>query len=424
MKKNKIYTLVAAVVTLSISCTFDYGEPKQVQNTGNATVVPVTVPANKVFTHPGLLHTESDFSRMKTNVEAGNQPWLSGWQKLIDNSHSSANYTMQGPVVNLIRGGNSTEVPLPDNYSTAFNDAAGAYQNAIVWKVTGNAANANKAIQILNAWAATCTSIIGNSNKALGAGLYGYQFANAAEIMRGYSGWAAADFNTFKQWMRNVWYPVSKDFIDTHYNTCISHYWANWDLCNIASIMSIAVLTDDVPMYTFAIDYLMTGNGNGQLLKTINHIHAKSGNDDIDLGQIQESGRDQGHALLCMGLMGTIAQMAGNQGEDIWGYNDNMILKGAEYLAKYNYARLDVPFTSYTNCANVTHATVANDASRGNIRPIWERIRSHYVTKQRKAARYTVMAADMHSAEGGGGDYGPNSGGFDDLGFGTLLYTQ
>jgi hypothetical protein len=27
-------------------------------------------------------------------------------------------------------------------------------------------------------------------------------------------------------------------------------------------------------------------------------------------------------------------------------------------------------------------------------------------------------------AEGGGGDYGPNSGGFDELGFGTLAYTR
>lgn len=422
MKKNTLYTIIAFISVIIAGCTFDYGTPQQKEETA-AVITPVTVPANKVFSHPGLLHTQADFDRIKQKVNAGQNPWLAGWNKLINNSHSSASYSLQGPVVTLIRGGNSREVPEPDNYSTAFNDAAAAYQNAIRWKVTGDVAHANKAIQILNAWASTCTSIIGDSNKALGAGLYGYQFANAAEIMRDYNGWATADFNNFKLWMKNVWYPVSYQFITTHWNTCVSHYWANWDLCNIASIMSIAVLTDDVPMYTFAINYLMNGSGNGQLLKAINHIHAKSANDDIALGQIQESGRDQGHALLCMGLIGTIAQTAGNQGEDLWSYNDNMIMKGAEYLAKYNYANLDVPFTSYTNCANVTHTTVANDASRGNQRPIWERVRAHYITKKGHTARYIKMAADMHNAEGGGGDFGPNSGGFDDLGFGTLMYT-
>ena len=66
----------------------------------------------------------------------------------------------------------------------------------------------------------------------------------------------------------------------------------------------------------------------------------------------------------------------------------------------------------------------ANDASRGNRRPIWERIRAHYLTQKGLTARYVKMAADMHNAEGGGGDYDPNSGGYDDLGFGTLMYAR
>jgi hypothetical protein len=53
---------------------------------------------------------------------------------------------------------------------------------------------ADKAVQILNAWGSTLTSIGGDTNQSLAAGLYGYQFAADAEIMRTYSGWAAADF--------------------------------------------------------------------------------------------------------------------------------------------------------------------------------------------------------------------------------------
>jgi hypothetical protein len=423
--KKMINTKIAIAIMSSLSfiaCTYEYGVPqKKVEEV--ATIEDIVVPANMVFNHPGLLHSQADFDRMKTKVDNQIDPWISGYNKMISNSHASATYVMKGPVVTLIRGGGSVEEPLPDNYSTAFNDAHAAYLTAIRWKITGDVAYANKSIQILNAWAATCTSISGDSNKALGAGIYGYQFANAAEIMRSYSGWNATDLAKFKKWMLDVFYPVNYNFLQTHYNTCNSHYWANWDLCNLASIMSIAVLNDDVAKYTYVINYLMKGNGNGQLLKAINYIHPKTTNDDIDLGQIQEAGRDQGHALMVVGLLGSIAQMGANQGLDIYGYNDNMILKGAEYEAKFNAARLNVPFKTYTNCDNITHTAAADDAARGSMRPIWERIYNHYTVKKGIKARYIKMAKDINYPEGGSGEYDPNSGGYDDLGFGTLLYS-
>ena len=54
------------------------------------------------------------------------------------------------------------------------------------------------------------------------------------------------------------------------------------------------------------------------------------------LGQGQESGRDQGHATLCIALMGAFCQMAYNIGEDLFAYQDNKVLAMAEYTAKYN----------------------------------------------------------------------------------------
>jgi hypothetical protein len=38
--------------------------------------------------------------------------------------------------------------------------------------------------------------------------------------------------------------------------------------------------------------------------------------------------------------------------------------------------------------------------------------------------RYTKMGMEALAPEGGGGNYGPNSGGYDQLGFGTLLFTR
>lgn len=418
MKVNWMIMMLAVVILLA--CSSNDVEPKNKDDDDDtdepAGPQKLTTDPAKTFVHPGLLHSQADLDRIKAKVDAEAEPWISGWQKLTANVHASSTYT-PNPVVKLVRGGGSREEPDPDNYGAAFNDAAAAYQLAIRWKVTGDVAYANAAIRILNAWAATCTSISGDSNKALGAGLYGYQFANAAELMRDYEGWAEADFAAFKKWLMDVFYPVSHAFLSTHWNTCISHYWANWDLCNIASIMAIGVLNDDAALYNEAIDYLMNGQGNGNLDKAIYYVHADG------TGQLQESGRDQGHTLLCVGLMGTIAQMAWNQGDDLYGYDDNRILKAAEYAAKYNHALLDVSFEPYNNCDNVNH-TVVSDNGKGGKRPIWERIYHHYAKRKGLEAPYTEIAARVNRVEGGGGDYGSTSGGFDDLGFGTLLYTQ
>ncbi|MBO7267121.1 MAG: hypothetical protein J6V12_05095 [Bacteroidaceae bacterium] len=44
-------------------------------------------------------------------------------------------------------------------------------------------------------------------------GLYGYQFAQAAELIRDYEGWAEEDFVAFKRWMLDVWYPQCIGFL-------------------------------------------------------------------------------------------------------------------------------------------------------------------------------------------------------------------
>lgn len=383
-----------------------------------------TLAPTTAMKHVGGLHTPADFTRIKAKLAANAEPWVSGYKKLTDNTHAQTTYTAN-PVAKLIRGGGSTEEPEPDNYSRAMNDVAAAYQLALRWKITGDDAYAAAAIKILNAWAAVCKSISGDSNKALGAGIYGYQFALAAELLRDYAGWQAADFAAYKQWMIDVFYSVNMAFLTTHWGTCDSHYWANWDFANLASVMSIAILTDNRTMYNYAVAYLQNGKGNGNWYKAINYVFTGA---DAGLAQLQESGRDQGHSLLVIALMGTICQMAWNQGDDFYGLDDNRYLKGCEYTAKYNVAALSVPFHEYTrkwaaNCAQTEVHTQISSAGRGDARPIWSAPYFHYTKIKGKTAPYTEMGMNTTRPEGGGGDYGPNSGGFDQLGFGTLLYT-
>jgi hypothetical protein len=118
--------------------------------------------------------------------------------------------------------------------------------------------------------------------------------------------------------------------------------------------------------------------------------------------------------------MGAICEMAWKQGEDLYGYDDNRFLKGCEYVARYNLGE-DVPFKSYTN--DIASQTVVSDRGRGSSRPIWELVYNHYVKLKGLSAPYTSRMAEKERPEGGGGDYGQNSGGFDQLGYGTLTAT-
>ncbi len=263
----------------------------------------------------------------------------------------------------------------------------------------------------MNAWGSTLTEISGDSNADLAAGIYGYEMASAAEIMRTYSGWAPADFATFQNMMMTVFYPINSDFLIRHNNTDNTHYWANWDLCNMASMMAIGVLCDNRSIYETAVTYFKSGIGNGNIDHTCYYMFPGY------LGEGQEAGRDQGHATLDAALLGSVCQMAWNQGDDLWGYENNKVLAVCEYIAKYNLFNA-VPYVVYANSLQ-TNPTISA-ASQGTQRPAWDLIYNHYVNIKGLYAPYTTQFASLVRPEGGGGNFGSASGGFDQLGFGTL----
>jgi hypothetical protein len=365
----------------------------------------------QAFVHPGLLHTADDFDRMRKHVAAGDQPWKDGWDKLIANPHSSLHYKPR-PVEVVYRGYDKVHA---ENYARLFNDIAAAYACALRWRISGDSAYGDKSVEIMNAWSSTLKRIEGTSDRCLAAGIYGYEFANAAEIMRTYPGWKPADFARFQTMMVDVFYSMNHDFLLRHNGAKIDHYWCNWDACNMASEIAIGALCDRRDIYEEAVNYFKHGNGNGAIEHAVAVMYP--GN----LGQWQESGRDQGHNTLGIALMGAVCQMAWNQGDDLFGYDNNRFLAGAEYVAKYNLGN-DVPYTLYRN-SDVTQPVIS-DHGRGDLRPCWELIFNHYVVLQGMSAPYSTLFAEKVRPEGGGGDYGPNSGGFDQLGYGTLTYTQ
>ncbi|GAA4690198.1 Alginate lyase [Promicromonospora umidemergens] len=363
--------------------------------------------------HPGMQHTAAQLSAAADHVAAGAQPWTAGWDRLVANGRSAATWQPR-PLADVIRGGDG------QNYAQMFPDIHTAYQNALRWHVSGDEAHGAAAARILNAWSATMRSLGGNADRFLAAGIYGYQWANAAELVRDRSDF---DRGRFADLLLGIFHPMNEQFLTHHNDAVITNYWANWDLCNMASVLAIGILADRQDLVGRAVDYFEGGAGNGSIGHAVPFLYS----DDGGLGQWQESGRDQAHTIMGIGLMGAFCEMAWNQGIDCYGYDDNRFLKGAQYVAKYNLGHA-VPFTEYTwQSGPVTSPrwntqTVISAASRGQARPVWAMVLAHYSGRKGLEAGWVRQIAETVRPEGGGGDYGTTSGGYDQLGFGTLMY--
>ena len=376
------------------------------------------------FVHPGCLSTTNDFARMKAKVNASAHPWIDSYNILIGNSAAQSNAVSHAQPV-IQRGSGGGACLAADNFQFAYWDAAEVYQLSLRWQITGDNNYANTAINILNAWANTCTNLCGDPNVAL-LGLQGYQFACAAENLRTYTNWNTSDFNKFQSFMTNVWYPLSHSWLSSHWGACATHAWANWDLCNMDTVLAIGVLSDRRDIYNEAISYYTNSVGAGAASQVMPFSHPGY------LGQCQESGRDQGHCTLDPVLLGVFCEIAWNQGDDMYGYNTNELLQLSEYVTKYNVQPLNntVPFVCYLNCDYYTWNTeyggctpVVASGSRGTVRPGWSLIYNHYANRRGLSAPWTGLMAAEVNAEGGGGNYGGNSGGYDQLGFTTLTHT-
>lgn len=407
---------------------------------------------NRGFVHPGGLHTQEDFDRIKDLLAKGD-PTITAAVKVLTQAAYAQSTAGTSPVQTIVRGGGKGE-----NYINAARGATIAYQNALVWKITGNKANASHAINVLMQWANTTKGIGGDSNYALAAGLYGYQFAQAAELLRDYEGWAPERFEQFRQWMLQVWYPSAMGFLRGRNGTwenvgkwwqAPGHYWSNWGLSNALCVMSIGVLCDDVFIYNQGLSYMKydqvgtftdprTANPilndgltefMGNLVVTVTNTPANlKASSYGTIGQMQESGRDIGHATMAAGLAIDIAHMAWNQGDDLFSFMDNRLAAGIEFVAAQTQNIEGLPWTNYKYGSGGIYYTdnrcwtMTGPALGNQIRPYWGTVIGHYQGVLGKDMPYSEMAyANLIKNGPDGGGQGSTSGGYDHLGYSVLM---
>lgn len=368
-----------------------------------------TISSGSRFKHPGLLYTQEGFDKMWDNVQNEVSPNKETWDALWWDTFSNPNWWPR-PLEGVTRGGK-------DNINQLRIDVKRAHQNALIWKISGDEAHGEAACRIINAWSSTMKWLGGNADRFLAAGLQGYELANIGEMMRDHP-----DFDTqgLQNLLLNVFYPMNDDFMIRHNDAYIGNYWANWELANLASMISIGVYCDREDIYERALNYFKTGKGNGSFYHTMPYVFEENG-----LVQWQESVRDQGHTNLGIVLAGVIMETAWNQGDNLYDMSDNRFMKAVEYTIQYNNLGQDVPSTGYEyrkgKNGQAEWYEGVNPYQRGNWRPIYYQMYNHYVN--RKGLSMPNMEQMIKNTQGTYIEGAPGNS-LDELGWYSLTYAN
>ncbi len=348
------------------------------------------------FVHPGILHTSEALNRIKNRVSEQKEPWKSGYEIFSKDPRASFQYKTNGPYEFVSRTG--TQTGEPNLHKKEFeDDCLASYYNAVQWVITGDKKYAAKSLEIMNGYSGKLKGII-NRDKELMSPLCGFMIVNAAEIMRyTNAGWKKEEIARFEKMVREVFYPVIENFAPFANG--------NWDAACIKGMMSFAVFLNDRAMLEKAVNYFYKGEGNGRLTYYVIN----------SAGQCQESGRDQSHTQFGLGCLAEACEVGYNQGFDMYGAEDNRLLAGYEYTAKYNLG-FDVPFQEWLDRTGKYHHLKIAAQDRGHWRGVYEIVLNHYQNRKKMNPFYTRMAAEKVRPEGG-----PWTA--DHPGYGTMLFS-
>lgn len=322
------------------------------------------------FVHPGVAHSQESIAFVRSKIEAGQQPWAKAWKELSESRSAQLDWRPR-PYAHVERGPSNN----PDIGSSEFSaDAAAAYIHALCWTLTRKSAHAEKAAEILDAWSGTLKSI-GNHDARLLVGMSGYKFTVAAELLKHtWDGWPIERQRQFESLLREVWYPIIKDFYPSANG--------NWDASMLQTMMAMGVFLDDRAMFERAKNYFLNGKGNGAI-----------GNYFMESGQCQETGRDQAHTQMGLDYLAATCETAWIQEIDLYGALDNRLLRGFEYTAKYNLGH-EVPYEPYRSFEGRYFYKTISDDSRGRLRPMYERVFNHFHNRKGLEAPFTWQAAE------------------------------
>jgi len=247
---------------------------------------------------------QADLDFMKEQVLAGNEPWKGAFERL----KASIQLDIEPPTTNFIRGGWG-EV---GGGGALLRNAYTFYDCALVWYITRDEQYVRKALEIIENLSGRMWFFEENDAKLAG-GTAAHPLCAGAEILRyHYHGWSDKHTEQLSRMLMEIYYPLLRFYF--------SEANGNWDAVIARALLSIAVFTDNRPLFDDVIFHLIHAPANGSLFKYF-----------YPSGQIQETTRNLAHAQMGLAEFAGAARIAYTQGVDLFSLGNNRIALGFEY---------------------------------------------------------------------------------------------
>jgi hypothetical protein len=323
------------------------------------------------FLHPGVILTREDLEILKANIKR--EPWKSAYEGLANDGLSSLDYKMRGPFEEIKRA--------PNEHLTEWRrDMVAVWNLSRMWYFTGNSAYAQKAHDVLLAWAKT-NKTFGGRESMLDLGDFAAAFVGGADILRGtWPGWTAADTAAVKKYFNDVLIPASNPYGESQFGA------ANKGALALCAKGLMAIFNDDEALLKTVV----------YQIRSLAHIGLRSSN---DIGMIGDSLRDQGHAHGQLVSLAMLAEALWKQGIDIYSDYDNRLLAAGEFFARTN-ERVPTPFLPFgtTDAYYMTDET-GHGGPGGNV--ALNLIYDAYVVRKGLQAPYITQRRPRMPVDGG-----------------------
>jgi hypothetical protein len=271
------------------------------------------------FVHPGLLSSQQQLAAFKkaVNGDRADSAFRIAYQAIKDDPRASYRYGAR-PMATV----EIASYSLPPEEKRFKDDAMAAYLNALQWVATSDPRHRDKAIEIMDGWAATFERLVAAPGtpaaaRQLESAWTLPMWANAAEIIRHYDSgaarWSAEAIAVFDRFIDKLLVQARRAQLRPN----------NWGVSSALAMMAAGVFQDDRIRYT---------EGLTRLKRLLPEIIDAS-------GEVRElRSRDCHHPQYSLIGFVQAAMIAANQRDDaIWRLSDGrdnpILARGLEYMA-------------------------------------------------------------------------------------------
>ncbi len=332
---------------------------------------------SKEFVHPGMT-TTADVAKIKDLVTRGIEPNKKAFEELSEEQKSRKDYSAS-PEAEI-----KWTAILTDKRQVRFGtDCTAAYYQGLMWAITGEKEYAENVLAIMKAWNSTLKQTSGN-NSLVSFGTI-INIAQAIELVKySYDGWDGEIEKNFLGLLEEHVVP----YMEARY-----FGFNNWTSQHNKAIMALAVLRNDRYQFNRAVE---------RMKQVIDDAEEYGGTHEL-------LSRDWNHALMHVGSIAEGAEVAWNQGVDLYSYRDNHIATIFNYYAWIDLEGGDPSKGTYTDPGGIVRwqgpakkpGRVVEAGLGKSIGPFsWENVYNHYSNRVGVSTPKLTEKMEAHRAAG------------------------